>query len=551
MKTSKQNFLFIEVMQNGIVMITKKIPIGKSSKEIILSPQNKSKDLYLPYYPLFHDVIVGDLNKSNFILSLEIPWVGFVVLAGVGKQVTKPTQIVLKPGDFASLTWHDLRLLVRIGEDQKIPTIKDSSEVLTLAKKLKPQAFSFLFDSKDEALGLSFSLVASFFFFVCIVAGFYFRKEEKPRFFSELSKNYITPFVAPSHFESLPEILREKLNRTQLTTDTVNYYLALSQAFSGALDANKPGSFLLEDTQKQFLEEERKAREEKLKTLFNAQIQLEEKQEKKSSYPRVFVEIPTLTSLSSSKDSELLLHYIKKSQEVAKERLNARKEALKAFAEISEYNMNDYKSAAYQKNSTKVEQKELSKINVWNTFTDEQAMYEEARLLGHEAKILQSRLFSKKENFAHKFNKFIYLSPNLQASFLGNNENLDQLFSRLNANEYGEKNRKIIKEPIVGEIASHLVKNVVEQNRYALQLCYEKMLRSLSSSRLEKKGHMEWRWRINTNGAISDLNLLSTSFDDEQMVECIKQKIRAWKFPKPKRGSVEIVYPFSFAPARG
>jgi hypothetical protein len=35
------------------------------------------------------------------------------------------------------------------------------------------------------------------------------------------------------------------------------------------------------------------------------------------------------------------------------------------------------------------------------------------------------------------------------------------------------------------------------------------------------------------------------------MEGCIRRKIATWRFPRPRRGAVEVSYPFEFAPSKG
>jgi hypothetical protein len=61
---------------------------------------------------------------------------------------------------------------------------------------------------------------------------------------------------------------------------------------------------------------------------------------------------------------------------------------------------------------------------------------------------------------------------------------------------------------------------------------------------------MEWKWILTTQGEIVDLNLVSSTIRSPQMAKCVKQKILGWRFPKPKKGSIEITYPFFFTPKK-
>jgi hypothetical protein len=125
----------------------------------------------------------------------------------------------------------------------------------------------------------------------------------------------------------------------------------------------------------------------------------------------------------------------------------------------------------------------------------------------------------------------------------------DEKLYHLQASEYGEPKaqHRGPKEPLVGQIDPNLIESFIKNNRYQLQLCYELALRRNELA----TGTMEWRWRIDSRGSISDVALVSSSIADQRMVECVKRKISAWRFPRPNRGSIEVSYPFEFAPTKG
>ena len=110
---------------------------------------------------------------------------------------------------------------------------------------------------------------------------------------------------------------------------------------------------------------------------------------------------------------------------------------------------------------------------------------------------------------------------------------------------FGVKKEKV-KEPLVGELDPKLIEKIVNKNRFELQLCFELALRR----NREVSGTMKWQWRLDSRGKISNLTLVSSSITDPVMKNCVRKKIAGWKFPRPRRGSVEITYPFYFKPAR-
>ena len=89
-----------------------------------------------------------------------------------------------------------------------------------------------------------------------------------------------------------------------------------------------------------------------------------------------------------------------------------------------------------------------------------------------------------------------------------------------------------------------LIQMVVEENEIQLRYCYEIQL--LKSPNLE--GAVNSAWKINAEGAVESVQLSSAIFDSTGLFSCLENKMKAWKFPKPKGGvSVLVNYPMRFS----
>jgi hypothetical protein len=117
----------------------------------------------------------------------------------------------------------------------------------------------------------------------------------------------------------------------------------------------------------------------------------------------------------------------------------------------------------------------------------------------------------------------------------------------INAATYGQRKEEKIREPLVGEIEPSRIEAIVSKNRYQLQLCFENGLRKHP----DLAGSVEWQWRIDSRGDISDLALTRSTLSNDLVLKCMREKISGWRFPRPRKGSVEIRYPFEFKPDRG
>ena len=55
--------------------------------------------------------------------------------------------------------------------------------------------------------------------------------------------------------------------------------------------------------------------------------------------------------------------------------------------------------------------------------------------------------------------------------------------------------------------------------------------------------------KLETDGKISETYVESNSMGNKNVANCITGRIRSWRFPKPKGGSVTVAYPFIFSPS--
>jgi hypothetical protein len=106
---------------------------------------------------------------------------------------------------------------------------------------------------------------------------------------------------------------------------------------------------------------------------------------------------------------------------------------------------------------------------------------------------------------------------------------------------------KKIKEPIIGSLDPRLIQQTVERSRFELQLCYELALRRNQSA----QGLMEWKWHLDTQGRVSELELVDSNIDDGKMISCIREKLSRWNWPRPQKGSIQVSFPFYFKPSKG
>jgi hypothetical protein len=85
-----------------------------------------------------------------------------------------------------------------------------------------------------------------------------------------------------------------------------------------------------------------------------------------------------------------------------------------------------------------------------------------------------------------------------------------------------------------------IVGQAIERNLHKIQSCYDKQLQATPGL----NGTITTNFAINTNGVVTRAS--ATGLDDVD--DCVASVIKTIEFPKPDKGSVVVVYPFTFAP---
>jgi hypothetical protein len=96
---------------------------------------------------------------------------------------------------------------------------------------------------------------------------------------------------------------------------------------------------------------------------------------------------------------------------------------------------------------------------------------------------------------------------------------------------------------IMGSLDKEIIRRIVREHASQIRYCYEKeLVRSPGLS-----GKVTMRWVINAEGAVTQSKAAASSLRNKSVEGCLAQKIRTWRFPKPKGGGIVIVnYPFVF-----
>jgi hypothetical protein len=93
----------------------------------------------------------------------------------------------------------------------------------------------------------------------------------------------------------------------------------------------------------------------------------------------------------------------------------------------------------------------------------------------------------------------------------------------------------------MGDIDKSAVKHVVKQNTQKLQTCYEQTL--MTNPGVESEVLVKF-----TIGIDGGVTALEASGIPTELVRCVTIAFKAFRFPKPANGKVDVEYPLSFKP---
>jgi hypothetical protein len=78
--------------------------------------------------------------------------------------------------------------------------------------------------------------------------------------------------------------------------------------------------------------------------------------------------------------------------------------------------------------------------------------------------------------------------------------------------------------------------------REELKACYESALRRTPSL----TGVVRWKWTIDLFGKARKAVITGTEIKDRDFLFCLRTRIEAWRFPRPRNGAVTVTYPLRF-----
>lgn len=544
MAKSQNLELHVKILQNGHP-VAETVKSVRNHNNVVITTSYKG-DLTLPFYPLAKDIDLFTVKNKKVRLRFDLPWAGFITSHGeildFDAHKIDSTPVFIGKDDYGSIYYNDLRVLFKLQAKAKSKTISVKKD-----KSYKASLLSLLFDGRSEGIGFAWAFMLSLIVFAGILSWSYMTPDTRPHYFYQLSNNYTLPFIHPDHLETAPEALQNDLDRTNYVQSVILFNESRSNlimGFNHKQDSHQPSTaFGLYN--------------ELYKNWNMQKIFAIEKQYKlnKSQLRKVATGVIYIPSVIGESVNQRLLQLIDKTKASIysyKTRLSVRRKVTEEFRKDEDYDWVNYKNSALGIKKPRM-QNGLGKIRLYAGKTNEEVMYLVGEQLAQEARSTQNYIFSHDhdEILSRKTVRPIYIpSGKTFASFVKTAERIikEEKIHQIHAQNFGvKKKKKVYREPLIGKIDPKLVERVVSKNKFQLQLCYELALRRNQVA----TGNMNWQWRIDSRGKISDITLLKSNINDSKMIKCIKRKMAIWKFPRPRRGSVKVNHSFHFAPQKG
>ncbi len=529
----------IRVLQNGAAIKDVDLPLKASG---LLSLSSKETDILgLNLYPLSRNIPILKIEKNETHVLIDHAWEGFVVSNGKLMDVLPHKSLgdtfVMKPDDFASLAWHDLRLLIYIRE----PIVRSSARLGSDSRYLSSPLSTIISDKWQWganllALGVCLFLFAAFW---TVLANL---PNQRPESFEDLDNSYTLPFISADLLKIAPEVLQEDLEVDRPIRSLLAWHRNyLNNAFTWKLTTTNPGHQFLGERAK----EEKNVVEADLSKIQGTLASLSEAA--KNSPIAAQIQIPMVVGPSFPQKVVAVLNRFDYIATNAKARLDAKKSFQAEFLKESGYNWDDYqRKKAVQKNEG------LATIARGLFSVDkEKALYEQFDLLGRRAEGYREEYLSGLEDQGVLLDApgiLLKTTPGVVGISEGTIPRMDlRKLAMLPVSTFGsqEKADKPL-EPLTGKVNQSLLRQALLSQRMEIQLCYEAALRR----NLSQKGKMRWEWILDTEGQITDIQLVRSEIGDNDMARCVRRKISVFKLPKPKLGSVKISHIFDFRPEK-
>lgn len=92
------------------------------------------------------------------------------------------------------------------------------------------------------------------------------------------------------------------------------------------------------------------------------------------------------------------------------------------------------------------------------------------------------------------------------------------------------------------QIAPDRRRSVIHKNIGDIQECYEREL----GQGVNMTGQVLLRWLVGSDGSVTSVSVEADTLPRRRTSECMVERIRTWRFPKPHGGPAQVVFPFWF-----
>jgi hypothetical protein len=533
----------VKILQNGY-------PVAGCTKALsrnlrIDLTADYTGELAIPLYAMSGNINLFLMESGQLFLNLDQAWTGFITSGGQVRNVLatdrEARQFPVSLNDYGSICWKDLRLLYKV-----IAKGTESKSHLTVAKGYQGLPFGLLLADRSEWRLFISAVLAGIIVVGLTCYAMFVADIRRPKMLEDLGADYTLPFVSPEHLRLIPEAQTTKLDRSDYLKSSIGYYRALSSLLTGE-NIENTGKYLKESTIFRYSQ---------LHQDYQSRLKEEsERQEIRNEHvladrTTAMVFIPSVAGMSLRLRLVRILEKIDVVHQAQRMNLLLKRQISEQFGRDEGYDWLNYQAANVANRGA---QEYLSKVRVFSDLTNEQQMYAEGERLAREAQGIQER------KFGHNFTR--RKSPGDEDSYIGIDSGIDFAsflssvriltnegrIDEIRASSFDQRRKEVIKEPLVGIIDPGSIQKALSKNQFQLQLCYELALRRNQLA----QGSMDWQWRIDSRGKISDIVLKQSSVGDRRMVECVRSKMALWQFPRPRNGSIEINHSFQFSPQKG
>lgn len=532
--------VFVEVHQNGELLSKTSRPFTKRGSINLTS--DPDGELTAPFYALPTDIRILKITKRGVEVDLDPNWEGFTTFEGKIEDINSDRKSaythIMKKGDYGSIAYNDLRVLIRIGKERQTRMVQQTTN-----REYRGSSLDLWFGGRQDLKFLGVGLVSSLWFMGGFVLGLLKKPDDRPRGFIDLRNEYTLPFIHPKHLRNVPESLQVRYDRLVPIRSAMEFAKGFTDTLLGydGLKSNNQAQHPVFLESRQHYRNLYRQLGDDIDTILAKRENLEgrilnDRRNALVALPYVMGE-SFRGSLLRLEDKLNIWH------QNAQLTLELRKKVTQEFTSDRHYDFNEYRQTV-----------EPTKVQLFKSEpTDEEAMYKEVEQLARFAEDHQKRIVKYREPVVPvTVDNSSPLVVSADSSFLslieqGSFRNFNEKVSQIQASIFDPDKPKIVREPLIGTLDPKLIEQTIARYRFELQLCYELALRRNQQT----VGAMEWQWHLDTQGQVYDIDLVKSSISDSKMIDCVRGKIANWKWPRPQKGSIQISYPFLFKPAKG